>query len=738
MSNVIVVPKDSAESIGLCINLLLNNAQLFGAAHPSTGTAAEELAANINNLPKRHSNVSLLKNGESFYVEKWSVDHRINVQRTIGQFLKLELESITFKRGVSGIDVRYFIKAYSEGLASGKTVDDLTKELEDNHITDVLLNFITLKKVTKDQKIINDDGIIQDINLDNSTNNLGGLEAQSLAEPISEEQLDSHVFDRLGKLFSINDIVSNGSQSFTSAVLGDGGGEGTDSNGEGTNGLGYGTGAYGEATGEGTNIGRGSGVWGIPQIKEQFKQLNIEVDQGKAVTGENINYDQLFESLVDMSSSLKQNMDLQNRLVNITDGDVVSEVDSLTHKTVIQIVKKEFKSGNNSVKKLSFLIKRIAPSREELRKLLPELKTALLKEGMPISDFLELTMALDRELSSEHALDNLFKEADDFGVSQDELIEALKQNPKESAKLLLQSAEIAKKSSAGSINISEHIGKMIEDVSTSLAEDKVKDGGEGDIHTILSDVVSTVEKKIIAQLKKEDKGGELASKIESQLAERFPNTLDKLKSEWMVNTLGNAENLSQEGILSIINSVATNHDEIERYQGSIKLFRQKFGFSENEITNILSNAKSRQSADDEKKNLILLPPKNTVHMIKRYIEEYTRHKHEFSIIVASSDVAKEGLSFPEEVGLYVTKHFRVLDIAGYIRFRGKEMAVIILPMTASEGVDIILPRFSKGVGQGNATITSASVDEKNPVEGYEQLMKMILRKHIHKGEGTKA
>lgn len=723
MSEQALLTKQDAESVGLGLNLLFNNAQLFGPEHPSTGSAAEELAKTIRGITPTGKTVSLLKNGESFYVEKHVVDHRINVNRTSGQFLKLGIESLTFGSEVSGIDLRFFIQLYSDANSGNGDADSLIKGLEDHGITEVHINYITLKKVTKDQKIIDDDGLLSDINSEGTGTGSVAIPRRDINQ-LSENELDSHVFDRLGKLFSINDVVS-GSTSFTDSVLGsfqsDGGFPGA-----------FGT------SGEGTDShsqqpGSGVGGWGIPKIKEQFKLLNIEVEQGKAADGGQIDYDQLFESLMEMSGTLKENLKMQEHLESISEVDeVISEIDKLSLNTVIQIVVNEYKNGNTSIKRLSFLVKRVAPSKDELKKMLPLLKKALIEEGMPVADFLELTLALDRELSSDSALDGLFKEADDFGVSRDELVQAIKNNPVESTKLLLQAAEIEQKTGIAGVNISDYLSKMIEEVSTSIAEEKARKNETGDVHSILSDVVSTVEKNIVEQLKRDDKGEKIADHIEEQLSKRFPKTLDKLKTEWVVNTLGNSEDLSQEGILTILNSVATNQEEIERYKDSVSLFRQKFGFSENEITNILSNAKARQAAEEERKNVIILPPKNTVHMIKRYIEEYVRHKHSFSIIVASSDHSKEGYTFPEEVGLYVSRHFRFLDIAGYIRLRGIEMAVVILPMTDAKGLDIILPRFKEGIAQGKAKVTAASVDIDNPVEGYEQLMKTILRKHVQK------
>ena len=698
-----LISKNDAEQLATAINLLFNNSVFFGAGHPSIVAASADLAEKVKAQANAIPMVTLAKTGESFYIEKWCVDHRLNATRTLTHFQRCGIESISFTPEVEGLQIQLFLQFYEDALEKSQSAASINHALEAANNTTVLVNYITFQQVTKDQQVIG------------SGQTVGDAVHGSIGEGINKEALDSTVFNRLNQLFSFNDVMASGSVSDTFVQMISG-----DENGPQASGHSY----------------------GLPNLTDQFKKLRINIDQGELPLDEEITYDQLFESLIELNSALKNNQEIQERLIKLDSSEsFVSEVDALTYDATLAIVREEYKKENPSIRRLAYLIKRISPSQLELRRLMPRLKETLLDEGMNISHFLELSIEIEREFSADSALQALFTQSDDYGVDRDELINAIKSTPGETAKILLQAAEIEKKVEGHDVNISNYLGQMINDVAKATAEEKIQDmdGSGKSIHAILSNVVETVEHEIMGKMREESKGEDISDDIQKQLQRRFPKTLERLKSEWVINTLTNTDTMTHDGLVSMVNSVVHDTSEIETYKDALEMFSGKYGMSSDEIAGVLAAAKQQKILEGRKKDLPLLPPKTTVHFIKRYIEEYRRYNHPFGIVIISDfreDVKYAGdilLTLSESVSLMMTEQFRLLDITGFLRFRGKDFAVVILPMTGKKGLASLLNRMTLHLGQqahSELCISSLYFEEPMKPLTYEEAMKQLLQDHV--------
>jgi hypothetical protein len=74
-------------------------------------------------------------------------------------------------------------------------------------------------------------------------------------------------------------------------------------------------------------------------------------------------------------------------------------------------------SGELSLKRLSQIVLRMLPDLNELKRVLPRLKNALLELGMPLSDYCQLVTFLDADLQSEMLSGSLTEAAEGIGVS---------------------------------------------------------------------------------------------------------------------------------------------------------------------------------------------------------------------------------------------------------------------------------------------------------------------------------
>ncbi|MCL2844601.1 MAG: hypothetical protein FWE23_04015 [Chitinivibrionia bacterium] len=132
----------------------------------------------------------------------------------------------------------------------------------------------------------------------------------------------------------------------------------------------------------------------------------------------------------------------------------------------------------------------------------------------------------------------------------------------------------------------------------------------------------------------------------------------------------------------------------------------------------------------------LLSHKATVYFIKRYIEEFFRHKNPFSILVISDKVqSKDSISsLSDSISDIIAKGFRFLDISGFIHIRGKDIAIIILPMTKSDGLKAVLARLNKKIDENQQTLTHITIEDNGEKDAkalsYANIMKQILREHV--------
>jgi len=693
--------KKDAESIAMSINLLFGNAKMFSPTHPSTEQAAKSLCEKISSASGKSPLISFIKSGRSFYVEKWLVDNKISHSRFSSDFGKLYIESISFAKNVSVRNVMNFVQIFISALENDTKADDIQEILSKKAENGIALNYITFQKVAKGDKIVAADEIvvkdvkelgISDKFMANQTSEIPFDKILDLKSPQevsrevkSQEEIESpeNAISHLEKLFSIKNAIGNDYKK------------------------------------------------DINFINNELNSISSQINDKK--NSAEIDYDSLFSSLVDVQKIVKsaeilfkeQDVDEKEKLV--------SQLDQMTIDAILQIIKREIKQDNFSVKKLVLLVIRLDPSKEDLQRMLPQIKKAMTDNGLSVSDYLDFVMDLGNKLSEDKAIGKIFDKAGDFGVKQEEIVEAFSQNPQECVKLLLQSAEIQKQHTS-EINLSDYLSKMIDDISQDTAIQKIKSKKiGGDVHSVISSVVSSINDGILAKFKESGLDWHTTNEIQKGLMEKFPQTLENLKNEWLVNSLGSAENLSQDAIVKVLAQVADKNENADNYKKTLLNFSEKFNLSPKEITQILENVRNQKELSEQKKGLPLLAPKATIHFIKRYIEEYKRHKHPFAIIMISDKNASKtdiSLNIAEKIAFLLFETFRLLDLSGFVKVRGKEIAVIILPMTANSGVNKVLEKIDAIIDTQNHIITSVSYESPAKEDGYDVVMKKLLRGHF--------
>ncbi len=85
-----------ANLVAQLLNVVCNNATFYGGNHPSTQKSSEDFSVRLDTMFPIIPMITLLRTGDSLYIEKWCVDTRMNVARLIKIFRKTGIESISF------------------------------------------------------------------------------------------------------------------------------------------------------------------------------------------------------------------------------------------------------------------------------------------------------------------------------------------------------------------------------------------------------------------------------------------------------------------------------------------------------------------------------------------------------------------------------------------------------------------------------------------------------------------
>ncbi len=412
MSNVQI--KKECDRVGRSFSLLFNRSTMYQLDHPYTSQSIKDFFHTIQKALDFQSPLVLIMNRDQFFIEDEPLDPRLNVTRMVAHFKKAGIQSVSFHEGILSNDISEFVRVFID-LAAFPNVDGMRNELGRVGVESIKLNHVVYKKVTEDDAVVSKDVLSQ-----SEGAGKGGL-AEEKKKSVLSVVAGGLVMEELEQALSLRYVIDNpGAASRTlidsdlaSAQQGTGGGEGD----------------------------AGSGA----VIVRQLNRLRSEVEK---VTPEmeGANLAELAEAVFDMKRKLLSGIEAQKSagVVYIDEAGIHQEAHELTDRVFIQLVRDEYRKGAITVKRLAQIIRRLIPDPQELQRLMPALKEALVGEGMPLTDYMELIGALGKELQSQGLAQVLAQGAEEIGVEGEDLIQEVLSNPQIAAELIYLSAEIRK------------------------------------------------------------------------------------------------------------------------------------------------------------------------------------------------------------------------------------------------------------------------------------------------------
>jgi len=241
----------------------------------------------------------------------------------------------------------------------------------------------------------------------------------------------------------------------------------------------------------------------------------------------------------------------------------------------------------------------MVPDPEELKRLLPKIKEALIEEGMSLPEFAQLAQELGKELQSEELAQILKKSAEEIGVDGEELIREVQIDPSGAAELIYLASEIKKGTGDEKVLsdlLVDYVERIGSKISLDAAEQKGEEGGK-----YLKNIISGVESEIVGKLKQKDINNDIISSVEKRLEERMEECFNKLQSDWAsrYDSSGTKEGKT---ILDIFEEDAKEGEDLKAILESVRSSVREGGLDENDFKQMF-NEFSKSKLSQQKKNL---------------------------------------------------------------------------------------------------------------------------------------
>jgi hypothetical protein len=438
--------RKQAELIGRSFNSAFNSALLYGGSHPTTVENVLPLHQNCANALDKITMLTFSVERESFFIENSCVDKVINAKRIVGYFKKAGMQSVTFEKGLLLDEMRAFVRILGD-VHESPSVKAIEARLASDKVNRLRINYVSYRKVTADEAVIGKQDIAAVSGAEGRTpadspfieqpKPAGTRSFPAAPPPREEKKIDvGEVLAELEPVITVRQLLNESNVSLENLKN-----------------------APERETGQ-----------DVAALAGHLKHLSAQI-QGDEGAEAFSSPQEMMEAVAKLRHDVSRSIEILKATGKLSDAGkaVKDELGALTRETVIRLIRDEYKQGAISVKRLAQVVRRILPDIKELNTILPFLKESLLLDGMSMADYLQLVNSLVHELDNDGLTQSLAGAADELGVSVDEIVQSIKSDPADSARLIVLAAEIRKGTNANADQLSSILTEYVERVSRTLA-----------------------------------------------------------------------------------------------------------------------------------------------------------------------------------------------------------------------------------------------------------------------------
>jgi len=638
-----------AEQLVRLFNVLFNSALLYGGVHPTTLKSVSPFFDALTRVLTAVASVSFVVDRESLFVEEWPVDKIVNARRMLQQFEKAGIVSVTFERDVSHTAVEKFVEHAGNSTAV-TPVDTLQRLLQQAPCRGMKLNYVRYGKITDDQAVV---GKNEATSLPNtSVTYENSAEAAKSIQQIEEVLSLARLFEHPEK------SAADFSRLALDPCLAD------------------------------------SAARSLSELRK-----SINLDNAPSM---DLLLNAVYELKIDLSEAIAVQRET-GKLMASTDP-VVEEMDRLTCDVIVKLVREEYGGGEVSLRRLAQIIRRMLPDINDLKRLLPHLKPALIDAGMSISEYLQLVRTLNVELESEALAGTLQDAALEIGASVEELVQAIRSQPDDAARLLVMASEIRKGTREDDAQLSSMLAEYIEKVSTSMALESHELNTKSNT-TVLKQMLEKLEKQLLDSLRKYGVEEPVLNGVGNMLAQRFDSVFDNAAGQWIKSELGTDPHLTPRELSERLTQMVGGQTQLDRLNKPIAEALAATGFEAGQVDDLLKMLKTGLL-----KGKAFVPPpgilseNNIQFLLEREIKQQRRYKTPFSSIMVTLEGLFSGTNARraydnEENALSlkvfsVVKHsLRDIDLIGSLGAKENRAVFALLAMTDGAGSEVVRRRL---------------------------------------------
>lgn len=678
-------------NFGRSFLLLFNRTTMYDISHPYCQQAIDQLLPLLLNILKIHSPLVFIMNQDKLFVEEDPVDQRINSSKMIAYFKKTEVQSISFYNGIDRNELAAFMEVFN-ALTKQSNVNIMKKELNERGIQNIRLNHVYYKKVSGDEEVVSREAFKKIIS---DTEEEGDSQSQKMFMDVI---LESVLAEEFGETLTVRNLLDNPtgvSRQMIEADL--------------------------KGFQQSDAVDRSHG----PVLAHQLDILEGEVEENLSGLG-TADLSSLAEAVFDMKRQLMKGIEKQKAqgIAYSNESALLDKANGIADRVILKLIKDEYKSGKISTSRLARILKRLVPEPNELKRLLPKIKNALLEEGMPLTDYLQMVEELSNEFQDEELTKILQQSAESVGLYGEDLIMEIKNNPIQAAEIIFLAAEIRKAGGDEDV-FTDLLVEYVEKIGSMLTLDMAqKDKVQGEQH--LRKVMEGVESQILGRFKKMDVKEEILKRIEEKLNSRYDELFDNIKKKWdqslSSSRPGGKEAAPELSVLQILEQSAAESEELANILRMVRNEVQDKDIGENDFKSImeeLTKQYERQKKRKTRKYISeeMLDSDGLNFFLDKEISRSSRYDLPFAALSFSVVTAKPKIKSPEgavtqgavveEVMKRFATNIRGSDLAAK---PGKNRVVGLFPMTTPDEARLALKRHLRFINTRPFDISGVPVD----------------------------
>jgi Ni,Fe-hydrogenase I large subunit len=131
-------------------------------------------------------------------------------------------------------------------------------------------------------------------------------------------------------------------------------------------------------------------------------------------------------------------------------GGMANAAEDVFIQTAAQLVFTEYQKCKGNPKRMAQIVQRIVQEKHHLQKVLNLFRAELVKHKIPLIDYFNLLSDLNSILGADQSYREFIQAGQELGLSQEELLSELQENPKQAAQLIMLASEARKSNRDGS------------------------------------------------------------------------------------------------------------------------------------------------------------------------------------------------------------------------------------------------------------------------------------------------